>query len=128
MSNLLSTFCFYRSNTHVPQVHAERDALISELLEQMRQQLETSLPDDAAGQIGRHYTPKHGSWLDMAEIELGVLSRQSLDRHLPDVDMLKSEALAWEQTRNNAKRTVNWHFTTQDARTKLKKLYPTILP
>lgn len=81
-----------------------------------------------ADKIEWHYTPRHGSWLDMAEIELGVLSRQCLDRHLPDVGTLTREVAAWEQARNEARRTVNWHFTTADARIKLKKLYPTILP
>ncbi len=81
-----------------------------------------------ADKIEWHYTPRHGSWLDMAEIELGVLSRQCLDRHIPNVDKLTSEVAAWEQRRNEAKRTVNWHFTTADARTKLKKLYPCVLP
>lgn len=92
---------------------------------------EAFVPEEAkrlADKIEWHYTPKHGSWLDMAEIELGVLSRQCLDRHLPDVETLRREVAAWEQARNNSQRTVNWHFTTQDARTKLKKLYPCILP
>lgn len=75
-----------------------------------------------------HYTPKHGSWLNMAEIELSVLGRQCLDRRLPDTHTLTQEAAAWEQARNQAARTVDWRFTTQDARIKLKKLYPTILP
>ena len=81
-----------------------------------------------ADKLEIHYTPKHGSWLDMAEIELSVLARQCLDRHIPDVDMLTREVAAWEQARNDAKRTVNWRFTTADARVKLRKLYPTVLP
>ena len=81
-----------------------------------------------ADKLEVHYTPKHGSWLDMAEIELSVLARQCLDRHIPDVDTLKQQISAWQQARNAAKRTVNWHFTTADARVKLKKLYPCILP
>jgi hypothetical protein len=81
-----------------------------------------------ADRLEIHYTPKHGSWLNQAEIELSVLGRQCLDRRLPDVDTLKSEVLAWEQARNTAGVTVNWHFTTADARIKLVKLYPCILP
>ena len=73
-----------------------------------------------------HYTPKHGSWLDMAEIELNVLQKQCLDRRIPDQPILIEEVTAWEQSRNNADSKVNWHFTTEDARTKLKRLYPTI--
>lgn len=75
-----------------------------------------------------HYTPKHGSWLDMAEIELSVLNRQCLDRRLPDVATLTGEIAAWEQARNAAQRTVHWHFTTADARIKLERLYPKLLP
>ena len=81
-----------------------------------------------ADKLEIHYTPKHGSWLNMAEIELSVLGRQCLDRRLPDVDTLTREVLAWEQSRNTEGVTVNWHFTTEDARIKLAKLYPNVLP
>lgn len=73
-----------------------------------------------------HYTPKHGSWLNMAEIELSVLSRQCLDRRIPDQESLRREVAAWEGRRNRAKTTIDWRFTTADARIKLKKLYPTL--
>jgi hypothetical protein len=73
-----------------------------------------------------HYTPKHGSWLNMAEIELSVLSRQCLDQRLPDEITLKQEVEAYEKQRNATKATVNWRFTSQDARVKLQKLYPSI--
>ena len=73
-----------------------------------------------------HYTPKHGSWLNMAEIELSVLNRQCLNRRIPDQDTLKLEIAAWEQERNQQSRSVNWRFTTADARIKLKRLYPSI--
>jgi hypothetical protein len=73
-----------------------------------------------------HYTPKHGSWLNMAEIELSVLSRQCLNRRLPDQPTLQHEIAAWESQRNDAASTVNWRFTTADARIKLKRLYPPI--
>jgi hypothetical protein len=74
-----------------------------------------------------HYTPKHGSWLNMAEIELGVLGRQCLDRRLADKATLAREVAAWQQERNSARATVDWRFTTADARIKLKRLYPTII-
>jgi len=74
-----------------------------------------------------HYTPKHGSWLNMAEIELSVLARQCLDRRIPDQDTLKREVAAWEERRNAQSRTIDWQFTTEDARIKLKRLYPSIL-
>jgi transposase len=73
-----------------------------------------------------HYTPKHGSWLNMAEIELSVLHRQSLKARIPDQPTLIKQVAAWQQKRNDASATVNWRFTTADARIKLKRLYPTI--
>ena len=71
-----------------------------------------------------HYTPKHGSWLDMAESELGVLSTQCLDRRIPDKQSLIDEVAAWEHNRNKHHAKVDWQFTTADARIKLKRLYP----
>jgi hypothetical protein len=73
-----------------------------------------------------HYTPKHGSWLNMVEIEIGVLSEQCLDRRISEKDVLESEIAAWESSRNEHKATVNWRFSTTDARLKLKRLYPLI--
>ena len=71
-----------------------------------------------------HYTPKHGSWLNMAEIELSALTRQCLDRRIPDKDNLIHEVKAWEDQRNSDVIKVHWQFTTADARTKLRRLYP----
>lgn len=71
-----------------------------------------------------HHTPKHGSWLNIAEIELSALTRQCLDRRIADLDILNTELTAWQNTVNTNQRQVNWHFTTTDARTKLKHLYP----
>lgn len=73
-----------------------------------------------------HHTPKHGSWLNMAEIELSVLSQQCLNRRIPDTATLTREIAAWQQARNADPRPVNWRFTTADARIKLKRLYPSI--
>ncbi len=73
-----------------------------------------------------HYTPKHGSWLNMAEIELSVLNRQCLNRRIGDKDTLKLEIAAWEEERNQKASSVNWRFTTADSRIKLKRLYPSI--
>jgi transposase len=73
-----------------------------------------------------HFTPKHGSWLNMAEIELSALVRQCLDRRLPDIETLTDEVQAWQQQRNDEVVKVLWQFTTSDARTKLKHLYPKI--
>jgi transposase len=71
-----------------------------------------------------HYTPKHGSWLNQVEIELSVLSRQCLERRIPNKETLKQEIAAWEESRNQARATVAWRFTTTDARAKLQRLYP----
>lgn len=71
-----------------------------------------------------HYTPKHGSWLDMAESELSVLSRQCLNRRIPDKPTLTGEVAAWQDSRNKKNAKADWQFTTADARTKLKRLYP----
>ena len=73
-----------------------------------------------------HYTPKHGSWLNMAEIEIGVMTRQCLDRRIPDRSVLRREAAAWQAQRNRDGIRVDWRFTTADARIKLKSLYPSI--
>jgi hypothetical protein len=73
-----------------------------------------------------HYTPKHGSWLDMAESELSVLSRQCLSRRIPDKESLTKQVAAWQIARNSKNATADWHFTTADARIKLKRLYPTL--
>jgi hypothetical protein len=73
-----------------------------------------------------HYTPKHGSWLNLAESELGVLSSQCLDRRIPDTQTLVEEIAAWQDDRNAYHAKADWQFTTKDARIKLKHLYPTI--
>ncbi len=72
------------------------------------------------------YTPKHGSWLNMAEIELHVLNGQCLNRHIATMEKIKKEVAAWQENRNNKNGKINWQFTNGDARIKLKKLYPSI--
>jgi hypothetical protein len=84
-------------------------------------------PDEALRILRRlcfHHTPKHASWLNMAEIEIGVLTAQSLDRRIPDIETLKRETSAWEAERNVAGATISWRFTVQDARCRLSHLYP----
>jgi transposase len=88
---------------------------------------ETFEPEEAkrlAEKLQIHYTPKHGSWLNMAGIELSVLSRQCLERRVPDFEALEREANAWQDRRDGAGITVDWRFSTDDARIKLKRLYP----
>jgi len=86
-------------------------------------------PEEAhriAERLEIHYTPKHGSWLNMAEIEIGVMTRQCINRRIEDQEMLRSEIDAWQKQRNKEAIQVNWRFTTADARIKLKSLYPSI--
>jgi hypothetical protein len=73
-----------------------------------------------------HYTPKHGSWLNVAEIELSALTSQCLDRRLPDLATMKAEIAAWELARNHRSKPIDWQFTTAKARIKLKRLYPNL--
>jgi transposase len=90
---------------------------------------EAFAPEEArriARRLEIHYTPKHGSWLNMAEIELSVLGRQCLRQRLPDAERLTAEARAWEERRNEAGTQMEWRFTTADARIKLKHLYPSL--
>jgi len=88
---------------------------------------ETFEPHEArrlADRIEFHFTPKHGSWLNMAEIELSALSGQCLDRRIPDIQTMQIDVRAWENHRNNRQAKIKWHFSTADARIKLKHLYP----
>ena len=71
-----------------------------------------------------HYTPVHGSWLNIAEIELSVMAKQCIKRRIPDIKILGNELVAWVKDRNNREVGVNWRFKTEDARIKLKRLYP----
>ena len=88
---------------------------------------ETFQPEEArrlARRLEIHYTPKHGSWLNIAEIELSELNSQCLNRRIPNIDLMTKEVAAWELDRNNRAATIDWRFTTEDARIKLKRLYP----
>ena len=89
-----------------------------------------AFPPEEARRIAKklefHHTPKHGSWLNLAEIELSVLEEQCLDRRIPDIETLKRETNAYEERRNADKATINWRFTAADARKKLQRLYPSI--
>ena len=90
---------------------------------------ETFEPKEArrlAERLDIHYTPKHGSWLNMAEIELSVLKGQCLDRRIPDMATMQTQVAAWEKERNNNSKNIVWQFMTSDARIKLKRLYPNL--
>jgi transposase len=110
---------------------AEKIVLVMDNLNthKMASLYEAFVPDEARRLIERlevHYTPKHGSWLNMAETELSVMTKQCLRRRIPDKPTLVSEVAAWESSRNTARCRIDWRFTTADARIKLKRLYPSI--
>jgi hypothetical protein len=116
-------------DVHYPQ--AERIVLVMDNLNtHAPASLYAAFPPEEAKRLADkleiHYTPKHGSWLDMAEIELSVLARQCLDRRIDDLSLLKGEVAHWVATRNLAGTGINWRFTTADARIRLKHLYPSI--
>ena len=102
------------------------DNLNTHKLSSLYEAFEPSEARRIAEKLEIHYTPKHGSWLNMAEIEIGVLSRQCLDRRIPNKDVLSRQVQAWQERRNRGRVRVNWRFTTDDARIRLKSLYPSI--
>jgi hypothetical protein len=117
------------SDVHFP--HAEKIVLVQDNLNTHVQAslYEAFEPAEARRLVERfawYYTPKHGSWLNMAEAELGVLSRQCLDRRIPDSVTLEREVAAWVRRRNTQNVKADWNFTTADARVKLKRLYPAL--
>jgi hypothetical protein len=117
------------SDTHFPE--AQKIILVQDNLNTHRPaSLYEAFPAAEARRLVErfewHYTPKHGSWLDMAESELSVLSGQCLDRRIPDKQTLSEEVAAWERSRNKNHTKADWQFTAADARVKLKRLYPAI--
>ena len=108
---------------------AERVTLVCDNLNTHRlTSLDKAFPAETALRLASRleivYTPKHGSWLNVAEIELSVFSRQCLNRRIPDLEVLRSETAAWQKHRNQNAGPIDWQFTTDDARIKLKRLYP----
>ena len=109
------------SDVHFPR--AKRIVLVQDNLNtHAKASLYEAFP--LAGRFEWHYTPKHGSWLNMAESELGVLASQCLDRRIPDKETLDREVAAWQTSRNQSQTKAEWRFTAADARIKLKRLYP----
>jgi hypothetical protein len=100
------------------------DNLNTHTLGSLYEAFEPAKAHDLATRLEIHYTPRHGSWLNIAEIELAALSRQCLDRRIEDLDVLNHELTAWQDAVNADQRQVTWHFTTSDARTRLRHLYP----
>ena len=112
---------------HYPQVKRIRLVMDNLNTHTISSLYETFPPEIAlrpAKRLEIHYTPKHGSWLNIAEIELNVLTKQCLDRRIPDLDSLQSRLIPWEQHRNAASKSVDCQLTTDAARNKLKRLYP----
>jgi hypothetical protein len=115
------------------EVHPEAEKLVlvmDNLNTHKVASLYEAFPPEQARRIAErleiHHTPKHGSWLNVAEIELSVLNRQCLNRRIESMDELRSEVAAWEEARNEKQVEVRWQFTTADARVKLRRLYPVI--
>jgi hypothetical protein len=102
------------------------DNLVTHTLASLYVAYEAEEARELAKRFEVHKTPKHGSWLDMAEIEIGILNRQCLNRRIPSMEMIKSEIAAWENERNAQEQKAHWQFTTRDARIKLQHLYPRI--
>ena len=102
------------------------DNLNTHKLSSLYEAFEPSEARRIAERLEIHYTPKHGSWLNMAEIEIGVLARQCLERRIRDRETLRGEVETWHESRNRDAVRVNWRFTTEDARIRLRSLYPSI--
>ena len=114
-------------DVHFP--HAKKVVLVMDNLNtHSPSSLYAAFPPEEAKRIADrleiHHTPKHGSWLNMAEIELSVLGRQCLSRRIPDQPTLRHEVAAWERARNEARASIDWRFNNRDARARLKRLYP----
>jgi hypothetical protein len=117
------------AETHYPdaeKIVMVMDNLNTHSLASLYAAYEPGLARRLAERFEIHYTPKHGSWLNMAELEISALSRQCLKQRIPSMEKMASEVKAWVTERNNYKTTVNWQFTTADARIKLRHLYPKI--
>src|SRR5712691_4368182 len=107
-----------------PCITLVMDNLNTHSLGSLYQAFEPAEAKRIAERLEVHYTPKHASWLNMAELELGILARQCLDRRIPDAQSLKQAVALWQSNRNQAQIIIDWQFTTADARIKLKHLYP----
>jgi len=112
--------------SHAPKICLVMDNLNTHSISSLYEAFSPDKVRALAKRLEIHYTPKHGSWLNIAEIELSAMTTQCLGRRIPDVKTLASEFKAWYLIRNNLSVTVNWQFTTNDSRIKLKRLYPYI--
>lgn len=111
---------------HVCKVRLVMDNLNTHNIASLYEAFEPKEARRLAERLEIHHTPKHGSWLNMAEIELSVLKGQCLDRRIPEMEAMRTHVAAWEKARNSSTRKIVWQFTTSDARIKLRHLYPKI--
>lgn len=111
---------------HVCKVRLVMDNLNTHNIASLYEAFEPQEARRLAERLEIHYTPKHGSWLNMAEIELSVLKGQCLDRRIPAMEAMQTHVAAWEKARNSSTRKIVWQFTTSDARIKLRHLYPNL--
>ena len=122
-----SIFAFIEPLAGIHHVSVREHRTAKDWAEEIRYK---AFPPEEARRILRkleiHYTPKHGSWLNVAEIELHVMTQQCLSRRIPDIELLRKELSAWESDRNNSYAKVSWHFRSKDAREKLASLYPSL--
>lgn len=110
-----------------PKIKLVMDNLNTHTIASLYQAFDPQTARRLAKRLEIHYTPKHGSWLNIAEIELSAMTKQCLERRIPSIETLASELSEWEHHRNSSQKTVDWQFTTEDARVKLKRLYPQFL-
>jgi hypothetical protein len=109
-----------------PKIKLVMDNLNTHSISSLYEAFSPEIARNLARRLEIHHTPKHGSWLNIAEIELSALTRQCLDRRIPSIVSLNQELSAWETSRNENQKSVDWQFTTHTARVKLKRLYPQI--
>ena len=109
---------------NAPKIKLIQDNLNTHIIASLYKAFPAKKAREYAKRLEFHYTPKHGSWLNIAEISIGILSKQCLKRRIPNLDLLNSQITAWETFYNSQIKKINWQFTTEDARIKLNKLYP----
>lgn len=110
--------------SHARKVRLVMDNLNTHNIASLYEAFEPQMARRLAERLEIHHTPKHGSWLNMAEIELSVLKGQCLDRRIPEMAAMQAHVAAWEKARNNSAKKISWQFKTSDARIKLRHLYP----
>jgi hypothetical protein len=109
---------------NAPKIRLVQDNLNTHVISSLYKAFPAQKARELAKRLEIHYTPKHGSWLNIAEISISILSKQCIDRRIYNIDLLNSEITAWENDYNSLDKPIKWHFTTDDARIKLWNLYP----